>query len=131
MLYVAHSTGLAVIDLAKGTLVPRLANTTRENVSAIDGLYEWHGQLVGVQNITTPGRVVMISLSSDGRTITAVKTLLSHHHRSLSEPTTGAPTDHGFFLLAATGTEHYNEQGKIDDPDGMPKPTVLRVLLPR
>ena len=119
-----------MVDIVNGG-VKQVNNTTRENVSAIDGLYEWHGQLVGVQNVTTPGRVILISLSSDGGTITAVKTLLSHHHRSLSEPTTGVPTERGFFLLAATGTEHYNAQGKIDDPDGMPNPTILRVLMPR
>ncbi|HEX4780383.1 MAG TPA: SMP-30/gluconolactonase/LRE family protein, partial [Usitatibacter sp.] len=78
-LYVAHTTGLAVVDLVKGG-VKRVANATRENVSAIDGLYEWHGQLVGVQNLTTPGRVILITLSTDGATITSVKTLLSHHH---------------------------------------------------
>lgn len=130
-LYVAHNTGIGVVDIVKGGVTNRLANTTRENVSAIDGLYQWHGQLVGVQNVTTPGRVVLITLSSDGATITAVKTLLSHHHNALDEPTTGAATDRGFFLLAATGTAHYNDQGKIDDPDGVPKPTVVRVLLPR
>ncbi|HEX7200744.1 MAG TPA: hypothetical protein VF213_14765, partial [Dongiaceae bacterium] len=108
-----------------------MANTTRENVSAIDGLYQWHGQLVGVQNVTTPGRVILISLSSDGSTIASVKTLLSHHHNALDEPTTGAPTDRGFFLLAATGTAHYHDQGKIDDPDGVPTPKIVRVLLPR
>jgi hypothetical protein len=130
-LYVAHNTGIGVVDLAKGAITRRLANSTRENVSAIDGLYQWHGQLVGVQNVTTPGRVILITLSSDGGTITTVKALLSHHHNALDEPTTGAATDRGFFLLAATGTAHYDDQGKIDDPDGVPKPTVVRVLLPR
>ena len=129
-LYVAHNTGLAVVDIVNGG-VKKVENKTRENVSAIDGLYQWHGQLVGVQNVTTPGRVILISLSSDGGTITTVKTLLSHHHRSLSEPTTGAPSERGFFLLAATGTSHYDDQGKIDDPDAMPNPTILRLLLPR
>ena len=130
-LYVAHNTGIGVVDIVKGGVTNRLANTTRENVSAIDGLYQWHGQLVGVQNVTTPGRVILISLSSDGATITTVKTLLSHHHNALNEPTTGAATDRGFFLLAATGTAHYDDQGKIDDPDGVPNPTIVRVLLPR
>lgn len=129
-LYVAHNTGIGVVDIAKGG-VKRVANTTRETVAAIDGLYQWHGQLVGVQNVTTPGRVVLITLSPDGGTITSVKTLLSHHHSALDEPTTGAATDRGFFLLAATGTAHYSDQGTITDPDGVPKPTIVRVLLPR
>ncbi len=127
-LFVAHSTGIATIDLESGA-IKQLVNDTRENVSAIDGLYQWHGQLIGVQNVTTPGRVVLISLSGDGTHITKVQTMLSHHHNRLDEPTTGVPTDHGFFLLAATGIAHYNDEGKIVNADKVPKPTVVKVLL--
>jgi hypothetical protein len=129
-LYVAHSTGLAVVDPATGALA-RVANATRENIAAIDGLYQWQGQLIGVENTTTPGRVVLITLSGDGATVTKVQTLLSHHHNALDEPTTGALTERGFFLLAATGVGHYNAQGGIDRPESLPKPTVLRIPLPR
>jgi hypothetical protein len=129
-LYVAHSTGLAVVDTASGAM-KRLANATRENVAAIDGLYEWQGDLIGVQNITTPGRVIAISLSKDGETVTRVRTLLSHHHNALDEPTTGAVSERGFFLLAATGVSHYGAKGSIERPESLPKPTVVRILLPR
>jgi hypothetical protein len=130
-LYVAHNTGLAVVDIATGA-VKRVANATRESVAAIDGLYEWQGELVGVQNVTTPGRVILISLSRQGDTVTRVRTLLSHHHSALDEPTTGAIGDGGFFfLLAATGVSRYNDKGGIDNPDSIPNPTILRVLLPR
>src|SRR4029079_5611665 len=78
-LYVGHSTGIAMIDLATGA-VRRLAVPERETVAGIDGLYEWQGSLIGVQNITNPGRVILISLSPDGATVTRVQTLLSHHH---------------------------------------------------
>jgi hypothetical protein len=130
LLYVAHSTGLAVVDVSTGT-VKRVNNATRENVAAIDGLYQWQGQLLGVENVTNPGRVVLITLSREGDTITKVQALLSHHHNVLDEPTTGAVTDHGFFLLAATGVSHLNAQGKIDDPETLPKPAVVRIPLPR
>ena len=55
----------------------------------------------------------------------------SHHHNALDEPTTGAATDHGFYLLAATGVRHLNANGKIDDPNSVPNPIVVRILLPR
>ncbi|MBC8022345.1 MAG: hypothetical protein H7Y14_04460 [Burkholderiales bacterium] len=129
-LYVAHSTGLSVVDPATGE-AKRVANSTRETVAAIDGLYDFQGDLIGVQNITTPGRVIAITLSRDGETIQRVRTLLSHHHNALGEPTTGAVTERGFYLLAATGIRHFNDNGTIDDPDTVPRPTVLRVLLPR
>ena len=130
-LYIAHSTGLAMVGLDGTGGVTRVANKTRETVAAIDGLYEWQGQLIGVQNVTNPGRVILITLSSDGASITRVQTLLSHHHNVLDEPTTGAVTERGFHLLAATGVGHYNDLGTIDSPETVPKPTVVRILLPR
>ncbi|HET9576606.1 MAG TPA: hypothetical protein VFP44_02205 [Usitatibacter sp.] len=129
-LHVAHATGLAVVDLDTGELRP-VANATRENIAAIDGLYQWQGQLVGIENVTNPGRVIVISLSPDGGTVTQVKTLLSHHHNALYEPTTGAVTPNGFYLLAATGVSHYDREGAIQHPDDVPLPTVLRIPLPR
>lgn len=129
-LYVAHSMGIAVVDLASGE-VRNVANETRENIAAIDGLYPWQGQLVGVQNVTNPGRVIVMTLSSDGAKVTRVQTLLSHHHNMLYEPTTGVVTSTGFYLLAATGISHYDDQGAIVRPESLPPPTVLRIPLPR
>ena len=129
-LYVAHSTGIAVVDLDTGA-VRRMAIPERETVAAIDGLYEWQGQLIGVQNVTTPGRVIVMTLSNDGTAVTKVQTLLSHHHNVLDQPTTGAVTPNGFFLLAATGVAHYNRAGTIDRPESLPKPAVVRIPLPR
>lgn len=129
-LYVAHSTGIALVDPATGA-VKRVVPPARESVAGIDGLYAWQGGLVGVQNVTTPGRVIFMDLSPDGAAITRVRTLLSHHHPALDEPTTGAPTDTGFYLLAATGVAHFNRQGKIDEAESVRKPTVLRIPLPR
>ena len=124
-LYVAHSTGVVLVDIASGAM-KRLQNRTRQSIGAIDGLYAWHGELIGVQNITNPGRVVRLQLSADGEAVTAVKTLLSHHHNALELPTTLAVTDHGFYLVAATG-------GAFPRPDAPPSDsrlTVLRIPLP-
>lgn len=129
-LYVAHSTGIAVVDLASGA-VKRMAVASRENVAAIDGLYQWQGMLLGVQNVTNPGRVVAITLARDGESIAGVRTLLSHHQRGLEEPTTGAIGPDGFYLLAATGVGHVGADGRLERADSVPHPTVLRVLLPR
>jgi len=129
-LYIAHSTGLGVIDIDSGA-AQRVANDTRENIAAIDGLYAWQGQLIGVENVTNPGRVVLITLSPDGGRVTKVQTMLSHHHTALYEPTTGVVTPNGFFLLAATGVSHYNREGAIERPEAIPPPTVLRIPLPR
>lgn len=129
-LYVAHSTGLAVIDVADGS-AKRVENRTRQTVAAIDGLYQWQGQLIGVQNVTNPGRVILITLSPDGGAITRVTTMLSHHHNALDEPTAGAVAGDNFYLLAATGFSHFNSEGRIDNPETAPMPRVVRIPLPR
>ncbi|HEX7402709.1 MAG TPA: SMP-30/gluconolactonase/LRE family protein [Usitatibacter sp.] len=129
-LYVAHTTGIVVVDVATGA-VKRVGNATRETIAAIDGLYEWQGELVGVQNVTNPGRVILMTLAKDGDSVVRVRTLLSHHHNRLDEPTTGAIRDSDFMLLAATGTSRFNAKGAIDDPATVPKPTIVKVLLPR
>ena len=128
-IYVAHSTGLAVVDIATGA-VKRIANQTRENVSAIDGLYEHRGELIGVQNFTHPGRAILITLSRDGESIIRVRTLLSHHHPALDEPTTAAIAGDYLFVLAATGVTRYNREGRIERAETLKSPTVLKVLLP-
>lgn len=129
-IYVAHSTGLAVVEIDSGE-VKRIENRTRENLGAIDGLYQWQGQLIGVQNVTNPGRVILVSLSSDGNAVVDVKTMLSHHHNALDEPTTGAVGRDSFYLLAATAVTRYNREGVIERPETLPAPTVLRIPLPR
>jgi hypothetical protein len=129
-IYVAHSTGLAAVDVASGE-VKRIENRTRENIGAIDGLYQWQGQLIGVQNVTNPGRVVLITLSTDGVAVTHVSTMLSHHHNALDEPTTGAVGRDSFYLLASTAVTRYNREGVIERPETLPQPTVLRIPLPR
>jgi len=72
-LYVAHSTGLAVVDISTKE-IKRVANPTRETLAAIDGLYQYHGELIGVQNVTNPGRVIMMTLSADGESVTPTTT---------------------------------------------------------
>lgn len=129
-LYLANSTGIAALDLASGELW-RVAPPARETLAAIDGLYQWQGQLIGVQNVTTPGRVILVTLAPDRKSATRVQTLLSHHHTALDEPTTGVVTPQGFFLLAATAVSRFDREGRIERPDSLPRPTVLRIPLPR
>ncbi len=126
--YVAASRRPLRIDLATGAVAP-LALPARENAAAIDGLY-WHeGTLIGVQNVTTPARVVRLLLSSDGRTVTAVETLQSHHQRAFDEPTTAAIAADRLYVLARTQVTRYNDKGEIEHPETLKPPLVLRIPL--
>jgi len=129
-LYVAHSTGVARLDLA-GADPPlaRIEIPAGETIAAIDGLYTDGATLIGVQNLTTPGRVVRIHLRADGKGADRIETLLSHHHPALDEPTTGVLVGRTFALLATTQVARFGPGGKIESPETLKAPVVLAIPL--
>lgn len=128
-LYVAHSTGVARLDLVNGDAAARIEIPAGETIAAIDGLYVDGTSLIGVQNLTTPGRVVRIHLSADGKSADRIETLLSHHHPALDEPTTGVLVGRTFALLATTQVARFGPGGKIASPETLKAPVVLAIPL--
>jgi hypothetical protein len=126
-LYIAHSTGLARIDVASGK-VERITSPPRESLAAIDGLYFVDGDLLGVQSVTNPGRVIRIGLGRSHE-VTRVETLLSHHHPDIDQPTTGVPVGDSIYVLATTQVSRYTGPGKLGDPATLREPVVLKVSL--
>jgi sugar lactone lactonase YvrE len=126
--WVAASRRPLRIDLATGARTP-LSLPQGENAAAIDGLY-WHDRaLIGIQNMTTPARIVRLALSEDGARVDAVQTLQSHHQRAFDEPTTAAIAPDGLYVLARTQVSFFNDRGSIDRADTLAPPLVLRVPL--
>jgi sugar lactone lactonase YvrE len=128
-LYLAHSTGIARYELATRELLPRIEVPAGETVGAIDGLYTDGNALVGIQNVTNPGRVIRIPLRADGKGAERVETLLSHHHPAIDEPTTGAIVGRSFALLATTQVARFTPEGTIVSPETLKRPVVLLVPL--
>ena len=127
--YVAASRRPLRVNLSTGEVVP-LVLPPRQNAAAIDGLY-WHdGALIGVQNVTTPGRVIRLVLAPDGDRVTDVQTLLSHHHPAIFEPTTAAIATDGLYLLTRTYVTRFGDQGVVDRQDTVKPAVILRVPLP-
>jgi sugar lactone lactonase YvrE len=122
-LYVAISTGIARINLS--TAAPtRLAQPDTVVTGGCDGLY-WHkGDLVGIQNVTNPGRVIRIAFADQGTRISGVTVLQSHHHPEFTEPTTGAITGDALYVIANSYVGHFQPNGSIKDP-GQLKPTAI------
>jgi hypothetical protein len=89
-----------------------------------DGLY-WHGgDLVGIQNVTNPGRVIRIALTDHGTRISVSTVLQSHHHPEFAEPTTGAIAADALCVIANSYVGHFQPNGSIKDP-GRLKPTAI------
>ena len=129
-LFVAHATGSARVDAKSGAVVP-IVNATRETIAAIDGLYWRDGTLFGIQNATNPGRVIQIEIDEPRTRVTRVRTLLSHHHPALNEPTTGAFAGNRFLVLANSYVGVLDETAKIRDRSVLRDPVVLALYLSR
>ena len=122
-LYVAISTGIATIDLSTG--VPtRLPQPDTVVTGGCDGLYWYRGDLVGIQNVTNPGRVIRIALTDQGTRISGITVLQSHHHPEFAEPTTGAITADTLFVIANSYVGHFQPNRSIKDA-GQLKPTAI------
>jgi sugar lactone lactonase YvrE len=122
-LYVAISTGIATIDLSTGAPT-RLRQPDTVVTGGCDGLY-WHdGDLVGIQNVTNPGRVVRIALSDEGTRISGITVLQSHHQPEFSEPSTGAIAGDALYMIANSYVGHFQPNGSLKEADQL-KPTAI------
>ncbi|MES2899378.1 MAG: SMP-30/gluconolactonase/LRE family protein [Pseudomonadota bacterium] len=126
-LFVAHSTGMVRVDVATAKL-DRLAPPARQTISGVDGLYVYKGDLIGIQNLTSPGRVIRVRLSENGTDIKQVDTLQSHHNKFFLEPTTGAIADDHIHVLT-TILPDYTDKGELENSARMQSATIVKVPL--
>ncbi len=126
--YVAHSTGVARVDVASGKL-ERMAPPPRQTVAGIDGLYLWKGDLIGIQNLTNPGRMIRMKLNGAGTEITQVQTLQSHHNPAFRLPTTGAIAGDAVYVIGTTNLPRYDDKGELENQGELKTPLVVRVPL--
>lgn len=124
-LYVSdYRYGLAVIDLASGA-VTRLASDVPAALDGVDGLWLHQGELVAVQNGTSPMRISAFRLSDDGTRIVGHR-ILEQAHPDWTEPLGGSIADGALYYVATGQWDRYNK-GVLRD--GMePLPTVIRRL---
>ncbi|CAG1002286.1 hypothetical protein BURK2_03130 [Burkholderiales bacterium] len=127
-LYVAISTGIARVEIASGAW-QRLAQPDEWVTGGIDGLYYHRGALIGVQNGPNPGRVLRLELSADGRSMTALDVLQSHHHPEFDEPTTGAIVGEHLIVIANSHIARRRPDGSIAGADRLRAPVLIKVPL--
>jgi sugar lactone lactonase YvrE len=122
-----YSRGILRIDLTSRavTLLP-----TSDSVLAlgIDGLYLVDGRLLGIQNGVAPHRVVRLTLSPSGDSISAGEVLERAHPR-YAEPTLGVVVGHDLYYVANSQWERSGEDGHVTGPSPLLPPTVLRLRL--
>ncbi|WP_273565842.1 SMP-30/gluconolactonase/LRE family protein [Maribacter halichondriae] len=127
-LYVAHSEGIAVVDISNGKISPiqipeGLKISHRES---IDGLYYFNNSLIGIQpDIRT---VQQFHLDSTGTSILK-STLLEVNHPMMNNPTTGELVDDTFYYIANAQFGSFNEDGSLFSIERLYEPTILKVKI--
>jgi streptogramin lyase len=127
-LYVTLSTGIARVDTGTGAAT-RLPQPDTVATGACDGLYWYQGDLIGIQNVTNPGRVIRMALGENGTRITGVTVLQSHHHPAFDEPTTGAIAHGALAVIANSYVGHLQPDGSIKDPGDLKGTAIIAVPL--
>ena len=116
--------GLAMVDLASGAAV-RLASDVPAALDGVDGLWLHMGELIAVQNGTSPMRISAFRLSEDGTRITGHR-LLEQAHPEWTEPL-GGSIARGALYYVATGQWARYDKGSLREGQS-PIPSVIRRL---
>ena len=111
-LYIADWLGVIAVDL-RGNRAREVDPGEHNTLCGIDGLYWYKNSLIGVQSAGTY-RVVRWFLSTDGLDVRA-RRVLEKGTPLVRSPTTGAIRGSGFYYMANTGIDNYDD-GKIVDP---------------
>ena len=108
-LYLAdYLAGLFVIDVDTGETT-QLENKANAHLGGIDGLYLYKGGLIGIQNGSTPQRIVYIGLDDDKTAVTSFITLHSNLE-DWNEPTHGAVIGDEFRYIATSNWPSYDDE---------------------
>lgn len=122
-LFVAdYLAGLFIVDLETGA-VSHIDNQADAHLGGIDGLYYHDDALIGIQNGTSPQRVVRIALDGAGAAVS-----LEVLHQNLdgwNEPTHGAMLGKTFHYIATSNWPSYGDDGALKDE---PAPKPLRIM---
>jgi sugar lactone lactonase YvrE len=127
-LYVAISTGIAKVDTSTGAPT-RLPQPDTVVTGGCDGLYCYEGDLIGIQNVTNPGRVVRIQLADKGERVAGLIVLQSNRHPDFAEPTTGTIAHGALYVIANSYVGHFQPDGTTKDKDQLKGTVIVSVPL--
>ena len=124
VLYVADDLGVIRMDL-RTNWAQDVKPAAHDTMAGVDGLYGYHGGLVGIEYGTADYRVMSWKLTQDGRQVKSSE-VLERRTDMVRNPTTGAILDGKLYFMANTGLQNL-EDGKITDPAKL-EPLCIAVL---
>jgi len=120
-----YSKGLFLIDVASKEIKSVAGDFT---LLGIDGLYNYKGSLVAVQNGVNPQRLVRLFLSKSLDRVERFETLEANNP-VFDEPTLGVLVENDFYFVANSQWGAIDKDGKLAPPDKLKDPTILRLRL--
>ena len=124
-LYVAdYAMGVMVVNLADGSVAP-LPSAAGTMLDGVDGLVGYRGDLIAIQNGTSPRRILRLVLDGAGTTILRAEVLESEA-AGWGEPTNGVIRDDSLLYVDGQGPR-YDFNGKLIGKAPL-APTVIRAL---
>jgi sugar lactone lactonase YvrE len=129
-LYVAdYELGLFFFELGEQVRGFAIGVPDSLNLGGIDGLYEWDGHLVAIQNGVTPQRVLRLKLDESGTRVASIATVA----KALPEfdnPTWGTMAGDSLLFLAASHWHRVGPDGRPVDPP-LPDVPLMRTRIDR
>jgi hypothetical protein len=122
-----YANGIFAIDQEsrKVTRLPGPENTT---LLGIDGLYHYHGSLLGVQNGVNPARLIRLRLNQEMNRIERLETIEANNP-VFDEPTLGVLDKDTFYFIANSQWGAIDAKGQLASDDKLTEPIVLKIKL--
>jgi len=119
--------GVFIIDPKRKT-VSLLAPAEGTTMFGIDGLYSFHGELVGVQNGVNPNRIIRLSLN-EKRSAVKKLAVLEANNKLFDEPTLGVLDGNAFYYIANSQWGMIDDKGKLAAEEKLKDPVILKLSL--
>ena len=117
--------GLWRLDRANGS-VSALGTPIGTHLVGVDGLAMHDGKIIGIQNAGTPQRLIEISMSQDGKSVTKVKSI-AQMLDGFDEPTLGVSTPSGFYFVAGSQWPKFAPGGALRDGADHKETAILKL----
>ena len=123
-----YARGIGILDLITHQ-VQWLRHPENVALNGIDGLYFHHGALLGLQNGTTPERVVRIELTPALDAITRLDVIQANTDH-FGDPTHGVIVGDNFYYITNSGWDAFDDHGQLKPGEKLTNPVIMKFMLP-
>lgn len=120
-----YALGIFGADLKAGSGFPLAHDTTKLVLGGIEGLYWYDGTLVAIENGMSPHRVIRLTLSKDGKSVTKMMPI-DVANPAFGIPTYGTVVGNDLYFIANSQRNLYGQYGDLRDKDALEAVRIFR-----